>query len=126
MSYFKELVYFKEIILNELEIFSSIEDKKLKEIYLRNIISRLYYTIMHLCIEKFNIEINNNERTHEQVLNNLPTGIKRKLKSLKALRVKADYKNEPFHFPLTTKGTKGVFLNSTQTIKEILEVFENL
>jgi len=50
MSYFKELVYFKEIILYELELYSSIEDEKLKEIYLINIICWLYYTIMHLCI----------------------------------------------------------------------------
>ena len=62
MSCFQELTYFKPIILNELELYSSITDDKLKEIYLRNIVSRLYYTVMHLCIEKLNIQIDPNEK----------------------------------------------------------------
>jgi len=126
MSYFQELTYFKPIILNELELYSSITDDKLKEIYLRNIVSRLYYTAMHLCIEKLNIQIDPNERTHEQVLNALPRGIKQRLKSLKKLREKADYKDHPFHFPLSTKGRAGVFLNSIKNIQDTLEFFETL
>ena len=125
MSAFKELKYFKEVVLYELEIYSS-SDEKLKEVYLRNIISRLYYTSMHLCIEKFNIEIDPNNKTHEQVLKSLPKGLKQRLKSLKSLRNKADYKYQSFHFPLTTGGRSGVFLNSTETIKQTLELFENL
>ena len=125
MSYFQELTYFKPIILNELELYSSTTDNKLREIYLRNIISRLYYTAMHLCIEKTNIQINPNERTHEQVLNALPKGIKQRLKSLKKLREKADYKKHPFHFPLSQGRRAGIFLNSTKNIQETLEFFEN-
>ena len=125
MSTFKELKYFKEIVLSELKNYSS-SDEKLKEVYLRNIVSRLYYTAMHLCIEKFNIEINSDDRTHEQVLNSLPKGIKQRLKLLKSLRNKADYKYQPFHFPLSTRRRSGVFLNSTEHIKQTLEVFENL
>jgi len=127
MNYFKELTYFKPIILHELKLYSSITDNKLKEIYLRNIVSRLYYTAMHLCIEKLNIQIDPNERTHEQVLNALPRGIKQRLKSLKKLREKADYKNQPFYFPLSSKkGRTGVFLNSAQNIQETLEFFETI
>jgi len=126
MNYFQELTYFRPIILNELRLYSSITDNKLKEIYLRNIVSRLYYTAMHLCIEKLNIQIDPNKRTHEQVLNALPKGIKQRLKSLKKLREKADYKVHPFYFPLSTKGRTGVFLNSTKNIQETLEFFETI
>ena len=125
MSNFQNLVYFKHIILEELENYQT-ADNNLKEIYLRNIISRLYYTCMHLCIEKFNIEIDENERTHEQVLNQVPKGIKQKLKSLKSLRVKADYKKETFFFPLSTKGRSGISLSTTEQITQLLEFFENL
>ena len=126
MSNFRELTYFKPIILNELKLSSSITDNKLKEIYLRNIVSRLYYTAMHLCIEKLNIQIDPNKRTHEQVLNALPRGIKQRFKSLKKLREKADYKDHSFHFPLSTERRTGVFLNSTKNIQETLEFFETI
>ena len=130
MSNFKKLKYFKEIVLKELNDYITInsrENKELKEIYLRNIVSRLYYTAMHFCIEKFNIEIDENDKTHEQVINNISEkSIKIKLKTLKKLREKADYKYQNFSFPLSTGGTKGVFLNSTEHIIQTLDFFENI
>ncbi len=127
MSNFRDLKYFKLIILKELDTYQLLSDESKKEIYLRNIISRLYYTAMHICIEKFNIDINPSEKTHPQVLNAITSrGLKQKLKSLKSLREKADYKIEPFNLPLTAQGRGGVVINSTEQIKDILEFFENL
>ncbi len=127
MSNFRDLKYFKLIILKELDTYQLLSDESKKEIYLRNIISRLYYTAMHICIEKFNIDINPSEKTHPQVLNAITSrGLKQKLKSLKSLREKADYKIEPFNLPLTAQGRRGVVINSTEQIKDILEFFESL
>ena len=84
------------------------------------------YNVTLFFLVGINIQIDPNERTHEQVLNALPRGIKQRLKSLKKLREKADYKDHPFHFPLSTKGRAGVFLNSIKNIQDTLEFFETL
>ena len=127
MSNFRDLKYFKLIILKELDTYQNLFNENEKEIYLRNIISRLYYTVMHFCIEKYNIEIDETQPTHHQVLRAIESrGIRQRLRSLKSLREKADYKIEPFNLPLTAQGRGGVVINSTEQIKDILEFFENL
>ena len=103
--------YYKELCDHYLDLLKPINKTKQfcnEEIIKRDFISRSYYSALLHCRDTLinNLTEDYNGGTHEQVITAVNNdSVKDDLRSLKSLRVKADYHTEPFPTPLKVKGT---------------------
>jgi len=110
---FQDLDYYKIVVDNNISVYNSLTCPKEKEIYLRNIISRTYYTCYLHCRDKLidadKIDTHglDSDTSHTKVIEELPKGIKQQLKQLKIFRIKADYNNNSLSLPLQGKRGRG-------------------
>jgi len=125
MNNFQQKKYFSIIIETEWDKYETVPDDE-KEIYLRNIISRLYYTCFHIIKERKGLpDWDSNDRSHEVVkkaINN--KGLRKKLKALYDFRVKADYKYQEFKLPLHDK--RNLSIVNKKNIDNIIKTFETV
>ncbi|BAF69574.1 hypothetical protein [Nitratiruptor sp. SB155-2] len=113
MTSFGSAGYYRKIVEKEAENITSFESNDIEyEIFLRNIVSRAYYTCFLHCRDKMiqqdiihpdhNLFFSDN--SHSKVIKNLPAGLRMQLEQLKNFRQKADYNTtEKFSLPLQGK-----------------------
>jgi len=89
--YYKPLV---DILINDYcSNKSSFTEEKIRDIY-----SRVYYTIFLYCRDTLEIENNDYLSSHQNVISSIPNRYtKQVLRRLQQLRVKADYHNDTFY-----------------------------
>ncbi len=103
--------YYKTLCDNYLELLKPINKEKRfcsEEVLKRDFVSRSYYTALLHCRDKLqdNLVDEYNGGTHDQVISTVKNkSIEEDLRSLKNLRVKADYQTDTFPNPLRVKGT---------------------
>ena len=125
---FKEQNYYQKIVSANVLAYSTLPSDDEKEIYLRNIISRTYYSCYLHCrdaliaaglIQQTELD---DDKSHAKVINELPRGLKMQLKQLKNFRIKADYNNDPLRLPLQGKaGRHSLRFASPEHFQDILK-----
>lgn len=125
---FQSEKYYQKIVKQQVAQYNSLTSEDEKEIYLRNIISRTYYSCYLHCRDTLlsngvlEEEDLNNDSSHAKVINELPYGLKSQLKQLKNFRIKADYINDSLFLPLRGKPGRGyISFASPQHFEQILE-----
>ena len=118
MSFYPD--YYKSIIEHCVDLYKTTGSSDKKEAILRNIVSRSYYTCFLHCRDKlkqsgmsFNAA---NIDSHEEVIRELPQGLKNQLNQLKKFRRKADYDTQTvLSFPFSgNKGRGSIVLRSPE------------
>lgn len=113
--------YYKDLCDHYLDLLKPINKQKQfcsEEVIKRDFISRSYYTALLHCKDELTNCLTDNYKggTHEQIISTITNdSVKDDLRSLKALRVQADYETKPFPTPLRVKGTV-VHLNRANAI----------
>ena len=125
---FQEQNYYQKIVSANVLTYNTLSSDDEKEIYLRNIVSRTYYSCYLHCRDALlaagvlqSTEFDD-DKSHTKVINALPKGLKMQLKQLKNFRIKADYNNDPLRLPLQGKpGRNSLRFASPEHFQQILE-----
>lgn len=110
---FQSEKYYQKVVIQQVAHYNSLASEDEKEIYLRNIISRSYYSCYLHCRDTLLLngvleeEDLKNDSSHAKVINELPRGLKSQLNQLKKFRIKADYYNDRLSLPLSGKKGRG-------------------
>lgn len=110
---FKNEKYYQKVVAQQVAHYSSLSSEDEKEVYLRNIISRTYYSCYLHCRDSLlangilEADELRNDVSHAKVINELPRGLKSQLNQLKKFRIKADYINDILSLPLKGKQGRG-------------------
>ncbi|SKB73885.1 hypothetical protein [Malaciobacter marinus] len=118
--------YYKKLCDNYLELLKPInKDKRFcdEELLKRDFVSRSYYTALLHCRDKIPESLLENQDggTHQKIINSIKNDyIEEDLRSLKRLRVQADYNTNTFPTPLKVKSATYHLNRIDAIIKDIL------
>lgn len=122
--------YYYDIVLLWIDLYKKESDTHLKELFLRNILSRAYYTMLLHCREQHTddpqLTFDIMKGSHEQIIELVKkSSIKSLLFNYKLSRKRADYFPTPLSMPIRTIESRKIDLTNIDTIKthmsEILE-----
>jgi len=116
--------YYKPLCDHFLELLKPLNENNLPcdtELIRRDFASRSYYSVLLHCKDNVDL-VQTDKATHENIIASVNDSVKDDLRSLKNLRVQADYKTHQFPTPLKVKG-QIVHLNRVAAIvKKILSL----